>query len=213
MIPAKSRILFQGDSVTDCDRDRRIAAPNLPAGLGRGYVFLIASRLLSDRPNDGLQILNRGAKGDRVAHLLERWEADCIRLQPDVVSVVIGGNDLWDKLELRYDGTVDDFNEQYQELIDRTRAALPRARLIIGEPFVLKCCIVDDRWFPAFDAYRAVTRRHAERVGAAFVPLQSIFDEAVRIAPPEHWAPDGIHPGVGGHRLIADSWLRAAGVA
>jgi lysophospholipase L1-like esterase len=212
VIPNNARILFQGDSVTDCDRDRRVAAPNLPNGLGKGYVFMIAGQLLAKRPNDGLLVFNRGCKGDRVWHLLERWKQDCIQLKPDVVSIVIGGNDLWDKLEHRYDGTVQDFDQQFHELLSLTRAELPHARLIVGEPFVLRCCIVDDRWFPAFDAYRAVTKRYADGFGALFVPLQSMFDEATRIAPPEFWAPDGIHPSVAGHHLIAQTWLRTAGV-
>lgn len=213
MIERNARIVFQGDSVTDCDRDRRVAAPNLPNGLGKGYVFLIAARLLAHRPHDGLEIFNRGAKGDRVAHLLERWEADCIALRPDVLSIVIGGNDLWDKLERRYDGTLEDFDEQYRELLARTRRELPHTRLIVGEPFVLKCCIVDDRWFPAFDHYRAVTRKYATLFGATFLPAQQIFDEAARIAPAEYWLPDGIHPSVAGHQLLAEAWLRTVGQA
>ena len=66
MIPKNSTILFQGDSITDCGRNRDAGAtPNNLAGLGQGYALMAAAELLSIRPADGLRVFNRGISGNR----------------------------------------------------------------------------------------------------------------------------------------------------
>src|SRR5439155_7920830 len=82
---------------------------------------------------------------------------------PDVLSILIGVNDFWHKLSSGYTGTVEDYEHQYTALLDDTRRALPRTRLIVLEPFVLRCGAVDDRWFPEFDQRRAAAGRVAGR--------------------------------------------------
>jgi lysophospholipase L1-like esterase len=203
-------ILFQGDSITDAGRKREAAAePNSQPALGNGYAWLAASQLLVDRPDDELKIYNRGISGNKVYQLAERWQADCLDLKPDVLSILIGVNDIWHKLNGQYDGTVDKYENDYRALVKRTREALPEVRLVICEPFVLRCGAVTDKWFPEFDKYRAAAKRVAEEAGATFVPFQAMFDAASKIAPPERWAGDGVHPSADGAALMAHGWLKA----
>lgn len=207
-------ILFQGDSITDAGRSRdkdKTTAPNNQAGLGNGYAWLTAAELLVDRPADDLKIFNRGVSGNKVFQLAERWQADCIDLKPDVLSILIGVNDIWHTLDPRlgYKGTVEIYERDYQELVKRTIKTLPKVKLIICEPFVLRCGAVKESWFPEFNRYRAAARRVAEAHKATFVPFQAMFDEASKIAPPEHWANDGVHPSASGAALMAHFWLRA----
>jgi lysophospholipase L1-like esterase len=84
-------------------------------------------------------------------------------------------------------------------------------KLVICEPFAIRCGAVDHRWFPEFNSYRDVARRLAHAHGAIWVPFQSIFDKAVEFAPAEHWSYDGIHPSPAGNALMAYAWLRAVG--
>src|SRR5437879_2789688 len=107
-------------------------------------------------------------------------------------------------------GTAEDYEHQYTALLDDTRRALPRTRLIVLEPFVLRCGAVDDRWFPEFDQRRAAAERVAGRAGAAFVPLQRVFNDLARRSTPQYWAADGVHPTPAGHAAIAEQWRRAA---
>ncbi len=87
-------ILFQGDSITDAGRSREQAAlPNNQAALGSGYAWLAASELLVDRPKAELKIFNRGISGNKVYQLAERWQADCLELKPNLLSILIGVND------------------------------------------------------------------------------------------------------------------------
>lgn len=201
-------LLFQGDSITDAGRDRKTAdQPNHQRAMGGGYAWMAASQLLVDRPADELAIFNRGVSGNKVYQLDERWQEDCLDLKPNVLSILIGVNDIWHMLNGTYDGTVEKYETDYQALVGRTREALPSVRLVICEPFVLRCGAVDERWFPAFDGYRAAARRVANSAGATFVPFQSMFDKAIEFAPPEHWANDGVHPSDFGNALMAHAWL------
>src|SRR5438034_944756 len=79
-----------------------------------------------------------------------------------------------------------------------------------NQPVVLRCGAVDDRWFPEFDQRRAAAQRVAQQARAAFVPLQSVFDDLARRAAPQYWAADGVHPTPAGHAVIAERWRRAA---
>jgi lysophospholipase L1-like esterase len=205
-------ILFQGDSITDASRSRQEAEKaNNHAALGKGYAWLASSQLLIDRPADNLKIYNRGISGHKVPQLADRWQSDCLDLKPDVLSILIGVNDIWHKLNGKYEGTAASYERDYLALVDRTLKALPEVKLVICEPFVLRCGAVTDNWFPEFDSYRAAAKKVADTYQATFVPFQTMFDDAVKLAPPEHWAGDGVHPSTFGASLMAHNWLKAVG--
>jgi lysophospholipase L1-like esterase len=213
-IKADSTILFQGDSITDAGRNRRSQAKANDAGaLGRGYAFLAACQLLAENADVQLQIYNRGISGHKVFQLADRWDKDCLDLKPDIVSILIGVNDIWHGLNGKYDGTVETYAKDYRALVARTKAALPEVELVICEPFVLRCGAVNDSWFPEFDQYRAAARDIATEAEALFVPFQSMFDIAVEHAPPSHWAGDGVHPSMAGSYLMAQAWLKTVAEA
>jgi len=203
-------VLFQGDSITDAGRNRESGDPNAAGALGNGYPLLVASAVLAARPAGGLRFFNRGISGNKVPDLQQRWTADTIDLHPNVLSILIGVNDFWHKLDHGYNGTVQDYEQQYSALLDGTRQALPHVHLIVLEPFVLRCGAVDARWFPEFDQRRAAAARVAIRARATFVPLQTVFNQHTRTAAPDYWAADGVHPTPAGHAVIAEQWRRAA---
>ena len=148
-IGKNDRILFQGDSITDAGRSRSKAdMANDQAALGNGYAWLAGAGLLVGRPEDGLKVFNRGVSGNKVFQLAERWDGDCLQLKPDVLSILIGVNDIWHKLNGNYDGTVEKYEKDYRALLEQTRRELPAVRLVICEPFVLRCGAVNEKWFP-----------------------------------------------------------------
>ncbi len=205
-------VLFQGDSITDAGRDRgQENNPNNARALGDGYAFLIAAQLLAGGPGAGLKIFSRGISGNKVFQLAERWDKDCLALKPNVVSILIGVNDIWHTLNGNYQGTVEIYERDYRALLERTQRALPGVRLVVCEPFVLRCGAVNDKWFPEFDRYRAAAQQVAQDFRATFVPFQSLFDEAVKQAPPAYWAADGVHPTIAGAERMAAEWLHVAG--
>src|SRR6267378_5559347 len=170
--PAGTVVLFQGDAITDSGRNGAAAEANTAGALGTGYPLLVAAAALAAHPDRGLRFFNRGISGNKVPDLQERWATDTLALRPDVLSILIGVNDIWHKLAGNYNGTVQDYENQYAALLAQTRQALPRVRIVVLEPFVLRCGAVDDKWFPEFDARRAVAARVAAQAHATFVPLQ-----------------------------------------
>ena len=207
-----SRILFQGDSITDAGRDRKSEKANDTPGLGKGYPLLAAGELLSEHPELKLEILNRGISGNKVPDLAARWQADCIDLQPNVLSILIGVNDIWHKLNGKYEGTIDDYANGYRKLIEDTQSKLPNTRIVICEPFVLKCGAVNDKWFPEFDQRREAAVKLAEDLKLTLVAFQQMFNRAVEQAPPNYWAADGVHPTLAGHALMAHEWRKVTGI-
>lgn len=218
-IAAGDTVLFQGDSITDAGRSRKTAdQANDQAALGGGYAWFTSAGLLVQHQfgaesaaavtgSDNVRIFNRGISGHKVFQLARRWQKDCIDLKPDVVSILIGVNDIWHSKNGNYDGTVAIYERDYDALLARTRKELPNVRLVVCEPFVLRCGAVKESWFPEFDHYRGAAKRVADKHGAIFVAFQTMFDKAVHFAPPEHWAGDGVHPSKEGAALMAHTWL------
>ncbi|WP_437187318.1 SGNH/GDSL hydrolase family protein [Planctomicrobium sp. SH668] len=210
LIQPGSTILFQGDSITDAGRSRETAGtPNIASTMGGGYASMAAAHLLVDHADSELKIFNRGISGNKVPDLAARWDADCLALKPDVLSILIGVNDIWHKRNGNYQGTLESYETGYRELLKRTFDQLPDLKLVICEPFVLKSGAVDDSWFPEFDGYREVAKKIAEEFKAVFVPFQSHFDNAISFAEAKHWAGDGVHPSPFGSALMAHEWVRA----
>lgn len=205
-------VLFQGDSITDAGRDRSRRDANDPRALGDGYPVVIAGGLLRDHAAAQLKIFNRGISGNKVPDLAARWQVDCLDLKPDVLSILVGVNDIWHKLNGDYDGTVAVYESGFQSLLEETQSKLPGVRIAICEPFVLRCGAVSDKWFPEFTQRREAAQKVASEMSLEWVPFQTMFDEASKIAPPDYWAADGVHPSLAGHALMAETWRQTLGI-
>ena len=208
MIRSNDTVLFQGDSITDCGRDREAPAPNDLAGLGCGYAKTVAGALLAERPADALSIYNRGIGGNRVVDLYARWKEDALNLRPDVLSILVGVNDTVHELVSGCGVSSEKFERVYRQLLEETREALPNVRFVLCEPFLLPCDMATEEWFAELAKRRGSVRRLAEIFEARFVPFQRLFDDALELAPPAYWAPDGVHPTAAGHTLMAREWTR-----
>lgn len=206
-------ILFQGDSITDAGRDKKRQLPNDSKSLGFGYPLAIGGGLLRDYASQKLKVYNRGISGNKVPDLDKRWEVDALELKPTLLSILIGVNDIWHKLNGRYDGTPEVYKEGFTALLERTRKALPDTTFVICEPFVLRCGAVNDTWFPEFETRRKYAKEVADAAGAIWVPFQEMFDKAIAAGTkPEYWANDGVHPSAAGHALMAKTWREVVGI-
>jgi len=203
-------ILFQGDSITDAGRKRDKTNPNQASALGSGYAMIAASGLLYDYPGKNLKVYNQGVSGNKVYQLADRWDKDTFNLKPNVLSILVGVNDFWHTLVNGYKGTIKTYRDDYKTLLDRTKQTLPDVKLIIGEPYaVIGVKSVDEKWYPAFDEYRKAAREIAASYDAVFIPYQSIYDKAQKLAPGAYWTADGVHPTLAGARLMAHAWMEA----
>jgi len=194
-------ILFTGDSITDCNRNRRD-----PESLGLGYVGSIASQLWMQFPELDLQIRNTGISGDRTCDLLRRWESDCIRLKPNWVSILIGVNNTWRKYDSEDPTDEAVFESELRNLLNQVREKT-EAKLILCTPFLLNTT-------PAISAMREdlnpkieIIRKLAGEFNAVLIDFEAVFNAAEEHAPPEYWAEDGVHPTTVGHCLMAETWM------
>lgn len=199
------KILFLGDSITDVGRDR-----NNPDSLGSGYPLLISARLGADQPG-AFTFRNTGVSGDRSVDIYARIKRDCWNWQPDVLSLLVGVNDVWHELgESRNGVDAERFSRIYRMLVQDTLARLPEVTLLLMEPFVLPGTGTSGDWevFSREVALRAqAVREIAGEFHTHFLPLQSLLNDACKRRPAEYWLADGVHPTAAGHQLIADAWL------
>lgn len=203
-------ILFQGDSITDAGRKKEVLEPNNGRGLGTGYAAMAAGELLSAHPDMDLKCYNRGISGNKVPDLAARWDQDTVALKPDILSILVGVNDLWHMFAFgtNYKGTVDDYENGYRALIERSQKEIPGVRIVICEPFTTRT----SNDFKPLAKYAAVSKKLADEMKLTFVPFQSLFDEAVKAAPAEFWLSDGVHPLPAGHAIMVRKWREVVGI-
>ncbi|BCM92620.1 acetylxylan esterase [Abditibacteriota bacterium] len=197
-----TRILFQGDSITDGNRGRS-ADPNHI--LGHGYVFIIAAKYGAQMPERRLSFMNRGISGNKVSDLLGRWQTDTLDLKPDVLSILIGVNDASAGVPL------DKYEADLDKLMQDTLAANPNTCLVLCEPFTLPGTVHKDDWITwraNIQSRQDAVARLASKYQVPLVHFQRAFDEAIKRAPANYWIWDTIHPTYSGHQIMADEWVR-----
>lgn len=198
------RILFQGDSITDAGRDRA-----KPEHLGAGYPKFVAGHLAYETP-DVYEFFNRGISGNRIVDVYARIKADIINLKPDVMSLLIGVNDVWHEVNHQNGVDAEKFERIYDMLISEIKQALPDIKIMIMGPYVLKGPATEEKWAefrPEVELRCAAAKRIADKYGLPYVDLLAKFDEADARGETAVWTGDGVHPAAGGIELIKRAWL------
>ncbi len=211
-LPTSLSVVFQGDSITDAGRNKESEKANDFHNMGRGYAMLACAELVGGYPQTSWQLYNRGISGNKVPQLDARWEKDCLNMQPDVVSILIGVNDYWHSFTHDYKGTPTSYENDFDALLTRTKDNRPGVKLIIGEPFALpegSAIKKIAKWYPEFYEYQQAAKRVSDKHGAIWIPYQKIFDDACKTAECSHWSHDGVHPSFAGAHLMAKSWMEA----
>lgn len=209
------KILFYGDSITDMGRHKNEItgeAENPAFKMGVGYPNFIAGELDYNFPGE-YEFVNRGISGNRIVDLYARIKKDVWNHNPDLLSILIGINDLWHEWDGKNGVDLERFDRMYRMLIEDTKKRLPNLKLILCEPFVLTGSATDgdERWahFQQVKDYAKAVKKIAEDYGAEFVPLQDKFDEAAAKHGAAIYLYDGVHPAPAGAKLIATEWFKA----
>ncbi|MBQ5746407.1 MAG: SGNH/GDSL hydrolase family protein [Clostridia bacterium] len=198
------KILFQGDSITDAQRNRENDLFR-----GSGYATLVSASLGYKYPEE-YEFVNRGISGNRIVDLYQRIKCDFINLAPDYISILIGINDVWHEAAYKNGVSPEKFEKIYNMLIEELKEALPDVKVMILEPFVLKAAASEGNW----DYFKSETkkmadasRRVAEKNALPFIPLYNEFFELAKTAPASYWLVDGVHPSAAGHEFIKNKWI------
>lgn len=200
------KILFQGDSITDAGRDR-----DNDVNVGRGYPLLVKASLGFETPGK-YEFVNRGISGNRVVDVYARIKNDIINVKPDVMSILIGVNDVWHELSRENGVDADKYFKIYDMLIEEVKDALPDIKIMIMEPFVLKGSATEEKW----DCFNSEVKKRAEmakkiaqKYDLPYIALQDGFDKLSKNIDESYWLADGVHPTAMGHEYIKIEWLKA----
>lgn len=204
------RILFIGDSITDCNRNR-LEREDDPDKLGNGYVSYIHALLQATYPEKKYHIINKGINGHTIRDLRERWQEDVIDLKPDMLIIMIGINDVWGQFDHSEKSShhvyPDEFKETYEDLIARSNAK----KTVLLSPFHVQSN-VDDPMRQLMDQYGSLTKAVAVSTGATFIDIQThTFDLLMQGLDDVEIAQDRIHPTSVGHMAIARTVLTHLG--
>ena len=197
--------VFIGDSITDAGRLMRAYQP-----FGNGYVNFTANYLLAKYPQLNLCIFNTGINGNTVRDLEGRWERDCLSHKPDILSVLIGINDLWRMLTSGRESEgveVREYESTYQRLLIEVKRK-GDCQLILMEPFMF-CDDTKNRMFRSLPAYINAVHNLVEQFDAVLVPLQFAIDEKFKTVAAKKWSDDMVHPYQWAHSWISQQWIEA----
>lgn len=207
-LPRGLVFVFQGDSITDGNRGRSDDPNHI---LGHGYCFAAASRIGADFPQQQFRFFNRGISGNTVGDLAKRWQTDTLDLKPDVLSLLVGINDVSALAERKADALdIDAFEATYRKLLTDSRAQNPDLLIVLGLPFFVASGWRKDfyaQWHPLTLEHAAVVRKIAADFDAVLIDYPRVFDHAQKRASVDYWIWDGVHPTVFGHELMAREWI------
>lgn len=194
-------ILFQGDSVTDVSRSREDLTD-----LGGGYVKYI-SEILSSK-NICCKILNRGVSGDTTSLLLKRWNEDTIKLQPDILNILIGVNDTWRRYDSNLPISTEEFKSNYKKLLDITLEKT-NAKIILCLPFILEFDDFMKKMKYEDLIYKQQTIKEiCKEYSLPLIDFQKIFDISLEKTGLRELSIEGIHPLEKGHKILAEYWIK-----
>lgn len=191
------KILFQGDSITDVNRNETMD------NLGLGYVRIIKNTL-----ND-YEIINKGISGNRTRDLIKRWEEDTINIKPDILVILIGINDIWHKYEHNVDTNTLEFRNNYLKLLNDCLERIPNTKIVLIEPFVFPIGAYNKTWERDLLEQQKIVKELALKYNHLFVPMQEILNKNLDEYEMIEILNDGVHPTKKGHEIIAKTVLVA----
>lgn len=192
------KIVFIGDSITDANHNYSDDA------LGEGYVKIVADEL---RKSDvKVDILNKGHDGFTIFSLWKFLDYDCISKNPDIVSILIGCNDVSVKMSTGRTLAEQGFQEYYEKILKKIREKTD-AKIICMGPFIFPYPLEFLNWIPEMKSAESMAREAAEKYEALFVPLHDVLNEAAIAVGYDKITTDGTHLTIDGACIVAEKWL------
>lgn len=196
----KIKLLFQGDSITDAGRDR-----NDIHNLGNGYPKYAAEFLKEKYPDVEFEFIDLGISGNQTKDLVARLDKDFTDINPDIVSILIGINDVW--LHASEKDCIPDevFEERYRTVLKALKQKT-NAKIMMMEPFLIPA---EDMLFCREDLYKKIEieRKLAREFADVYMPLDGLLASAYTNEDPLSFAADGVHPTAKGAEYIGKLYV------
>ena len=200
----KIKIVFQGDSITDASRDKRNYHD-----MGKGYPKYASEKLRELCPDVEFEFINFGISGNRTCQLFDRLYEDGLAFEPDVISILIGINDIWHRYGSHKIATTDEqIATNYRAILTRIRKET-NAKIMMLSPYLLDC---EDKEEMRADLARVlpIVRGLAKEFADVYVDLDEAFAKALPKQPePMFYSGDGVHPNANGAEFIGGLYADA----
>jgi acyl-CoA thioesterase-1 len=205
-IESGQKILFIGDSITDCGRRED------PAGLGSGYVKFFTELVMAYYPERDIAYINTGIGGNRITNLRDRWEEDALAHKPDWLSIKIGINDLHSYLRGDPNGVSPElYAKIYDKLLQKTKKRLD-CPIILIEPFYMSCDTSGQSFqsqvLEILPRYLETVHEMSEKYGTKLVRTHDMFQRQLQYRDSSTYCQEPVHPNPLGHLLIAVEVLK-----
>ncbi|MBQ7035762.1 MAG: hypothetical protein IJN34_08510 [Clostridia bacterium] len=195
-------VLMQGDSITNGLRNM-----DVPEDLGQWYAKRVAGALELAHPGE-YAFINRGISGNRIVDIYARIKQDIINLKPDIMSLMIGTNDVWAEHSRKNGVPPEKYERFYEMILDEVEAALPDIKIILmGSYFQEGVQEYNDSFLSEVKERAEIVRRIAERRGYPYIATQPLFDEAEKSGV-KHLTFDGVHPDYAGCELLKNALVQ-----
>ena len=195
------KILFQGDSITDAGRDRENFHD-----MGEGYPKYASAMLDDAYPDIDFEFVNLGISGHKTIDLLERLGTDFIDIRPDIVSILVGVNDIWHR---HYDppsgSTYEQTEESYRKILTAIKEKT-NAKILMIQPF-----LIGFEWLrPELEELKRIVDSLADEFADSYLLLDEIFQNDKKWQEdPYYYSDDGVHPNANGACFIGEEYLGA----
>ena len=194
-------LLFIGDSITESGRFEDSEK------IGFGYVRLIHDYLVIT--NQSPKIVNKGVSGNHITDLVTRWDRDVIEMKPDYISISIGINDVWRRLDHSEKGLIfpDQYEKIYRNLLDQVKTKT-KAKLILMEP-TIHGEEIESPGNQLLAPYVEAVQKLAKEYNAVLVDTHQVFIDYFKQKPIHKLTVDGVHMNSIGNMLMAKAWLKS----
>ena len=191
----KITLVFQGDSITDAGRDKRNYHH-----MGNGYPKYAAELIAEANPDTEFEFINFGISGNRTDQLFDRLYEDALKFEPDIISILIGINDIWHRKNNIFT-TDEQFALNYRTILKLIKEKT-NAKIVMMTPFVLDA--EDKDWLKAYlENIKPIVHQLAEEFADEYIRLDLLFEEAMKTQPePQYYSADGVHPNENGREFI-----------
>ena len=208
---SNKKVIFLGDSIT---QNAVINSEDF-----KGFISL-----LEENVNQNTELIGKGIGGDKVSDLLTRYRDDVIKLNPDIVFIYIGINDVWHKYDYGTGTDIDLYENGLRQIINDLKENGVEIILctptLIGEnkgEFTLVNQFKDIETMEIMnndlDDYSDVIRKLSKEFDTKLLDLRKIFMQYISENNPENKSKgvlttDGVHLNNLGSKLIADEMIR-----
>jgi lysophospholipase L1-like esterase len=198
-------ICCAGDSITDCDciKPPLIKKTTLMRDLGYGYVNFLYGLIHLNFPTYDVKIINHGIGGDRTIKLMNRFD-QVLGVKPDILTIMIGVNDVWAKFNASDRPDVQTSVEEYTQYLEAMilKAKTVVTHIVFLSPFYLD--ISDNNAFiQELRQRQSVMQQLALKYNILYIDVQAAFETLLTSMDVSLLTTDFIHVNAVGHMLIA----------